>query len=200
MLTTGDDHLTVKYKSSGNTSTIYFDDCSNYEKLQTIMTEKFTDTPVSIKMNPSLTFSLFCAEEFKILEVSHRAALLLGLYHCKFRKLKSVSDENGIYEMILPSAPLTCLGNILYLTSKHANAIGANDFNSDLKLSIAYKYGDILYPSIPCVSRREGYWIYCLSEDLADVEFQLVDFQFHPIIIKNPIHLSIQVEFGGDVF
>jgi hypothetical protein len=116
------------------------------------------------------------------------------------KTLKAVQNTEESYEIEFPSAPLSCLGNIMYLISKHVNVLGANDNDSDLKLSIAYKYGDILHPGVPVISRREGYWIYCLPEDLADVEFQLVDFQFHPIIIKNPIHLSIQVEFGGDVF
>jgi hypothetical protein len=182
----------------------HFKNSSNWEKLESDLNLVMKSTESS--MNPFFfknlisTLSLRSSCDFSIIDVSYRVALLLGLYHCDVKTLKAVEKAENRFEIEFPSAPFICLGNIMYLVSKHVNVVGANDNDSDLKLSFAYKYGDILYPGVPVISRREGYWIYCLAEDLSAVEFQLVDFQFHPIIIKNPIHLSIQVEFGGDVF
>jgi hypothetical protein len=208
LLTKNDDKLSLLIQDENVTPlNIFFPDCSNWENLEFLLNKLLENSPQDFNLkftkNQTWTFSLSCNFEFKITEVSHRVSLLLGLYHCEItsqKPLEAVCQQNETYRIEFPSVPLVCFGNIMYLMSKHVNAVGANDSETDLKLSIAYKYGDFLYPAIPCVSRREGYWIYCLPEDLGDVEFQLADFQFHPIIIKNPIHLSIQVEFGGDVF
>jgi hypothetical protein len=74
--------------------------------------------------------------------------------------------------------------------------IGVNDsVNGEYKLSIAYKYGELIIPTCPMVSKKPGFWITCRGEDLSRVEFQLVDWKFSPVKILNPIHISIELEF-----
>jgi hypothetical protein len=91
---------------------------------------------------------------------------------------------------------MLCFGNVLYLISNNNNVVGVNDSTSgEYKLSIAYKYGELIIPTCPMVSKKPGYWITCRGEDLSKVEFQLVDWQFNPVKILNPIHISIELEF-----
>jgi hypothetical protein len=135
-------------------------------------------------------------DQYRLLPMSNRVRMLLGLYDKDPTTLISQSISQTEYAIDFPSAPMLWLGNVLYLISSNSRIVGVNDSkNGEYKLSIAYKYGEIMVPGCPMVSKKPGYWITCRSEDLSNVEFQLVDWQFNPIKILNPVHVSIELEF-----
>jgi hypothetical protein len=128
--------------------------------------------------------------------MDHRVQRLLGLYDVDPTTLSSKQSDATHHIMDFPCAPMLCFGNVLYLVSSNSSIIGVNDSTSgEYKLSIAYKYAELIIPACPMVSKRPGYWITCRSEDLSRVEFQLVDWEFFPVKILNPIHISIELEF-----
>jgi hypothetical protein len=91
---------------------------------------------------------------------------------------------------------MLCFGNVFYLILNNNNVVVVNDStNGEYRLSIAYKYGELIISTIPMVSKKPGYWVTCRSEDLSKVEFQLVDWQFRKVKILNPVHISIELEF-----
>jgi hypothetical protein len=79
---------------------------------------------------------------------------------------------------------MLCFGNVLYLISSNSSVIGVNDSaKGEYKLSIAYKYGELIIPTCSMVSKKPGFFITCRDEDLSRVEFQFVDWKFNAVKI-----------------
>jgi hypothetical protein len=133
---------------------------------------------------------------FQLQPMKPRVQMLLGLYDIAPTKLVCQTYDATHKVIQFPNAPMLCFGNVLYLISNNNNVVGVNDStNGEYRLSIAYKYGELIIPTCPMVSKKPGYWITCRAEDLAKVEFQLVDWQFRKVKILNPVHVSIELEF-----
>jgi hypothetical protein len=151
--------------------------------------------------------------DFVIGYISKNVERLLGCYDSNWLE-KQAYIITHVNFVTFDSIPLECLGNILYLVSKNVNLVGVNIKPPDIveadlkpyqqrqvqetKMSLAYKYGEVLVAGCPCISKKPGYWINCRLEDLSDVEFQLVDWKFNPVKILNPIHISIEMEFSNN--
>jgi hypothetical protein len=103
---------------------------------------------------------------FRLLPMSTRLMMLLGLYNTDPTSLDSKMLDSTHYYIDFPSAPMQCFGNILYLISSNSSIIGVNDeSNGEYKLSIAYKYGELMIAACPMVSKKAGYWISCRGDD-----------------------------------
>jgi hypothetical protein len=128
--------------------------------------------------------------------MSEKVKMLPGLYDVDSTAPVSQTYDATHKALTFTNAPMLCFGNVLYLISSNSSVIGVNDSaNGEYKLSIAYKYGELIIPTCPMVSKKRGFWITCRGEDLSRVEFQLVDWKFNPVKILNPIHISIELEF-----
>ena len=124
-------------------------------------------------------------------DATHRAKLLMGLYHCDL----PLEIGTGIYS---PSLPLVCYGNILFLESNLPSPVGvrSNDKNKEEYKSIVYKGSDFIYPGIPVNSRTPGPVIITKTDNLTDLEFRLVDFMMEPVILHSPLTITMEVFYG----
>ena len=128
----------------------------------------------------------------EIHEATHRAKLLMGLYHFEF----PIFIKPG--EVLYAASPLTCYGNMLYLESNLPSPVGvrSNDKNKEEYKSIVYKGSDFIYPGIPVNSRTPGPVIVTKTENLTDLEFRLVDFMMQPVILHSPLTITMEVFYG----
>lgn len=200
-ITTPDDfvELSVKDTEAGTsvvlkTVVVNFPECGYYLKdMLPAQLKAILGNGIEITLNDRglLTYT---GEYVKINNASHRAKLLMGLYH--------VPDEE--YPISLaggytaPSVPLTSFGNILYLESNLPSPVGVRgtDKNKEEYKSIVYKGSDYLYPGIPVNSRTPGPVIATKTEALTDLEFRLVDFQMYPVILHSPLTITMEVFYG----
>ena len=189
-ITTTDDFITVE-DDGDITSTYQFKESTAYYS-ETIT----SDLPTALG-STDFTFTLMsngCLEIdsdkwSEMTNASHRAKLLLGLYTCDFPLT---------FPIKAPSVPMTMFGNILYLKSNLPSPIGirSNKNKDEEYPNVVYKGSDFLYPNIPVNSRTPGPVIITKTDNLTDLEFQLVDFQMEPIILHSPLTVTIEIFYG----
>lgn len=185
-ITTTDDYIELDGQK------YYFPECGDYinanvpVRLQIVMEQK-----VKVAMNDRGQLVYASVDVNAITDASHRARLLMGLYHVdKF----PIDLSGGSY--VAPSIPLTSFGNILYLKTNIPSIIGVGDKNKEEYRSICYKGSDFLYPGVPVNSRTPGPTVVTKSDALSDLKFQLMDFQHVPVILHSPLYITFEVYYN----
>ena len=185
-ITTTDDYVELDGEK------YYFPECGDYVsavlpmRLQYVMNNK-----VKVSMNDRGLLVYSSVDVNKITDASHRARLLMGLYHTDFPI--DLSEHNSY---VASSVPLTSFGNILYLMSNIPSIIGVGDKNKEEYRNICYKGSDFLYPGVPVNSRTPGPIVVTKSDALSDLKFQLVDFQQVPVILHSPLYITFEVYYN----
>lgn len=148
------------------------------------------DPPIEflISMDSTNRLSITANKEFVIKEASHRAKLILGLYHTQ---LPIASNAKTI---MTQSVPYLSYGNVLYLTSKTDFISVVNIDDHEINRSICYKVNELLYPGVPICSKIPGNWSLIHTDQLSTLEFKLVDFQLQPIVLHAPLYVSIEIQ------
>ena len=70
--------------------------------------------------------------------------------------------------------------------------------DKEIARSIAYKVNELLYPGYPINCKLPGNWSIIHSSQLSSLEFQLVDFNLHPVILHAPLYLTLEIERLND--
>jgi len=129
----------------------------------------------------------------RIDDASHRAKLLLGLYHTEL-PLEGAS-------VCCPSSPYLCYGNILYLLARKGPPVGfAGSKNMEEYHSLVYKSSEFLYKGLPIICRHEGITIRTDSDTFRSLEFTLVDMTLQPITLMAPLHITVEVTSDDTLF
>ena len=188
LVTTSEDY--IEFNIGGASKKVFFEDRSAYDKddLPNIITKLTTSVNVTVAYNNTNTFTISSTESFSITDCSHRAKLLLGLYHESF---PIASDGNAI---VAKSVPYNCYGNCLYLRSRLSSVVGLNDENNkDYYLSFCYNISEMFIPGVPIITRFPGNCTKINPSDLTNIEFTLVDFMNVPVVLKAPLRIVMEV-------
>ena len=130
-------------------------------------------------------------KNFEVIDASHKAKLLLGIYHSKL-PIRSVGMT-----IAMESLPMTCLGNVLYVIARTDAVCMTNARGQEESMSIAFRINEVFYDGFPIVSRTEGDWFIIKSSELQRMEFALVDFQLEPVVLHAPLNMTIQIKSIG---
>lgn len=142
----------------------------------------------TITMDSTNRLIISANKEFVIKEATHRARLILGLYH-DFLPMVSTNKQ-----VCCSSVPYLCYGNVLYLTSKTDFIATLNIDNKEVNRSICYKINELLYPGVPISCKLPGSWSIIHTDQLSSLEFQLCDFMLQPVKLHAPLFITIEVQ------
>lgn len=203
MITTKDDYIVIEYQNDDECvkKTYNFNDRYQYQSSSVVndildlFKNDLTNSIDNVFYNDSGTLTFCSKTPFKIIDASHRAKVLLGLYNSELPySAELYSDELKQYYCEMESIPYLCLGNVLYLTSNNASVSGVNKNNKITFESICYKVIDFIHPGVPLISKLQGQNVNISPEDLSKMKFTLVDFQFHPVILKAPLFITLFID------
>ena len=94
----------------------------------------------------------------------------------------------------MPSIPYRNFGNVLYLMARTDMICSVNNKEgNEESLSIAYKTNEILYPGFPVMCKIPSQWSIINASQLNQLEFTLVDFQFHPVKLHSPLYITLEL-------
>jgi hypothetical protein len=190
MITTEDDY--IRFKIDNVQNEIHFKNKNKYDNdtLANEITTILTEVGITCKVNEFGTLTLTGTKEFSILDASHRAKLLLGLYHTQL----PIRSQNN--ECVIKSVPYICYGNNLFLRSRISSVACINDsLNRESYQSICYHINEMFMSGFPIVSKIPGQFTTISPSDLSNLEFSLVDFQNVPVVLKAPLNLELEVSF-----
>ena len=187
MITTDDDYIV--FEIGGERKTIKFENNYKYDinELPKKIDGYLSSIGLSCHSNEYGTLTITGNEEFKIVEITHRAKLLLGLYH------STIPIESQDKKIIISSVPYVCYGNNLYIRSRVSSIVGFNNCSHEAYTSICYHISEMFIPGIPIITRIPGQSVRVNSYDLTNLEFTLVDFQNEPIKLKAPLNLVVEI-------
>ena len=206
-ITTSDDYLMVQV---GTTTIRYgFTDSMRYEMDRVVYelnnvfshptyTDGTPDVGDSFVLSASYTalgtIRLTGSQAFRIIRMSHRVSLLMGLYDHVLPIQSTQLDPNTHAAPSAAAYPQLCYGNVLYLMAKTQGLSATNARGKPEVHSIVYKSIELLYPGFPVVCRTPGNYMGCSVDDLSSMSFQLVDYKLEPVVLHSPFHITIQME------
>ena len=155
---------------------------------QLVLVNEELPITLTVSMDSTNRLIISGSKEFTIKEASYRVKLLLGLYNSS---LPITSSNNQIMSQ---SVPYLSYGNVLYLTARTDFVSVINTEDKEITKSIAYKLNELLYPGYPVNCRLPGSWSIIHSDQLSSLEFQLVDFKLHPVILHAPLFITLEIE------
>ena len=191
MITTEDDY--IKFEINDEILTFKFTNRTKYsiDELASDLKILFP-SDIDVELNDMGTITLKSNNPFKIVDASHRVRLLMGFYELISFPIHSNKVDAG-YEIVFNSAPYLNFGNILYLTSSLSNVCAFNDNkNKQINMSVCYSISEFFAPGLPLISKIIGPNVNIRPLELSNLQFTLVDFQFYPIILKAPLHITLE--------
>ena len=192
LLSTDEDYFTIKFDGK-NDINIYFENVTDYESSLTSSLNKLFEK-VGVVMNATRTdtgyLKLTSNTSFTITYATHRAKILLGLYHSEL----PISSDGT--ELISPSPPITNYANKLYLVSLQGQAIHTTKNGMEYTPSIACSIDSFVKSGLPLIKDFNINPIKTVINvaDLYRSSMTLVDFQFEPVVLLSPLFVTLKIK------
>ena len=198
LVTTKDDYLEIT--KGGQNNKYYFTNKGDYDRTALYQQiQKVIPEVITVYLNEMNTLTFSSNYDFTINDASHRVKLLTGLYNTTFPISATKSIDNQ-YFITANSVPYNCFGNCLYLASNVSSVAGFNDDkNKDVYRSVCYNISEMFIPGVPLISKIPGPKTRILPGDLTKLEFTLVDFQNYPVILKAPLHITMEIMYDNQI-
>lgn len=138
------------------------------------------------------TFKIITSTRLVIYSISHRAALLTGLYNTPMPLEIEMKSE-----YIIKDIPILNHTK-LYLTSLQGNAIYSNIGEQQYTPSVIGTINTITLDKKPLIydfeTESKPLKIKTYTDSLKYLELSLVDFQYQPILLKSPLFITIKIK------
>lgn len=190
MLSTKDDYIEFTHNSIP--FKLKFEDRYNYtiKQIEAVLNPL---AEVSFKYNDTTrTFTIKTQTPLTITSISHRAALLTGLYNTS---LPIVLPSNATYNI----KDIPILNHTkLYLVSLQGNAIYSNIGEQQYTPSVIGSINTFTLDNKPLIydfeTESKPLKIKTYTDSLKFLELSLVDFQYQPILLKSPLFITIKIK------
>ena len=192
LLSTEEDYFAIEFADQEEKK-IYFQNVTDYEStLIDELNKMFTRATISLQAERTETgfLKLNSTSNFSINAASHRAKLLLGLYHTEL----PISSTNN--ELVTPSPPITNYANKLYLVSLQGQAIHTVKNGMEYTPSIACSIDSFVKSGLPLIKDFNINPIKTVINvaDLYRSSMTLVDFQFEPVVLLSPLFVTLKIK------
>ena len=193
LLTTNEDFFIMvidgeQYKFNFKNKTDY--ESSLINDLKNLFTRHTETNTVTVDKNEHGNLKFTHNKDFQITEATHRAKLLLGLYHTTL----PVSSTNNTYTFLSP--PITNYANKLYLVSLQGQAIHASKEGKEYTPSVACSIDTFIKSGLPLIKDFDLNPIKTVTQaaDLSRSSMTLVDFQFEPVVLLSPLFVTLKIK------
>ena len=151
-----------------------------------------TDPNIKFTINDSRTLTITPKKNITIESISHRAALLTGLYNTKL-PISIIANE----KYVIPDIPIL-QHTKLYLVSLQGNPMYSAIGDMEYTPSVIGSIDGITMDEKPFIYNFElqgkPLKIQTYSESIKYLEVSLVDFMYQPVILKSPLFITVKVK------
>ncbi len=143
------------------------------------------------KLNGRIEFTPL-VDGFKFTHISHRLALITGLYNIK------LNEELPRGVSFIGEIPIVDYANKLYLVSKQGQAIQSNIGDIEYTPSVIASIDHVIGQGIPIMQNFETYGKPIKNvvniDSFKQIELDLVDFQYQPVLLQSPMFVTIKIK------
>ena len=144
-----------------------------------------------ISNNTNIIYITPHVDDFTITSMSHRIALITGLYNLPLNQ----PLVNG--RTMRCSIPILDYANKLYLTSKQGQAIQSNLGDAEYTPSVIASIDHVIRYGVPIIQNFETYGKPIKNvvniDSFKQIELELVDFEYQPVKLMSPMFVTIKV-------
>lgn len=195
LLSTDQDY--IKYQVDDEVITFEFENKFTYS-LNSLQKFLNTDTPMNFEINNERTFTMTPGVngDVDIIGISHRAALLTGLYNAKLPIRVYYGEKYVIQDLPVIQH------NKFYLVSLQGNPMYSSVGEYEYTPSVIGNIDTIALDGRPFIHNfdleSKPIKIKTYTDSLKYLEMTLVDFMYQPVELKNPLFITVKIQPAKD--
>lgn len=195
LLSTDQDY--IKYQVDDEVITFEFENKFTYS-LNSLQKFLNTDTPMKFEINNERTFTMTpgLKGDIDIIGISHRAALLTGLYNAKLPIRVYYGEKYVIQDLPVIQH------NKFYLVSLQGNPMYSSVGEYEYTPSVIGNIDTIALDGRPFIHNfdleSKPIKIKTYTDSLKYLEMTLVDFMYQPVELKNPLFITVKIQPAKD--
>ena len=162
------------------------------ESLAELIHDKLVDEGIDCSVDLTNRFKFKASEKLYLFDASYNLKLLLGIYD---QTLPIESDENGEIHCLSVGHYLST--PILYLIASIGGKCFVKDGNGYSNQRVSMRINNSFSANFPVIANNVEFKVYTLSNDLSNIDFELVDAHFKKVKLLTPLYLCGTIT--GDV-
>ena len=180
----------LKLKKDNDVFTIQFTKSYsdlNSETLAMLLHDMFMDKDIDVSVDTTNRIMFLSKNKFSLVECSYNLQLLLGIYD---QTLPLESNAEGDYQVIHCLAVGSYLSTpILYLIGSIGGKCFVKNGNGYSNRRVLMRINNSFSPNFPVIASNSEFKVYTLSNDLSNIEFELVDARFRKVKLLTPMYI-----------
>ena len=193
LLSTDQDY--IKFRTDGSEKSLKFENCFIYT-INSLKKFLNTCTSFNFEINNDRTFTMTAKVDIEIIGISHRVALLTGLYNTKLPIKLNKGEKYVIQDLPVIQH------NKFYLVSLQGNPMYSSVGEYEYTPSVIGNIDTIALDGRPFIynfdQNRKPIKIKTYTDSLKYLEMTLVDFMFEPVELKNPLFITVKIQPAKD--
>ena len=156
----------------------------NSETLAMLLHDMLADKEIECSVDLTNRIKFKCPVKFSLIECSYNLKLLLGIYDQNLPL--ECDEEKEIYCLAVGHYLST---PILYLIASIGGKCFVKNGNGYSNQRVLMRINNSFSPNFPVIANNAEFKVYSLSNDLSDIEFELVDARFKKVKLLTPLYL-----------
>ena len=184
----------IKFSKDGTTLYVMFDTSYsdlNAESFATLLDEKLKNDNIGCEVDYTNRIRFTCSENLSLLDATYRVKNLLGIYD----QVLPIESSNGYVQCASVGSYLST--SILYLIGTIGDKCFIKEGEGYKNQRVLMRINNSFSANFPVIANNAEFKVYTLSNDLSNIDFELVDARFQKIKLLSPMYLCGSVI--GDV-
>lgn len=184
----------LKFNKNGSEVVLTFDEGYsdlNAESFATLLDDLLKSENIGCSVDMTNRIKFTCENDLSLIDASYNVRTLLGIYDQSL----PISSVGGVVQCSAVGHYLST--PILYLIGSIGGKCFIKDGNGYKNQRVLMRINNSFSANFPVIANNGEFKVYTLSNDLSNIDFELVDARFHKIKLLSPMYLCGSVI--GDV-
>lgn len=176
----------LKFNVSGTPRTVSFDESYsdlNAESLATLLDELLKNDHIGCSVDYTNRIRFNYESEFSLIDATYNVKTLLGI----FDQPLPINSVNGVIQCEAVGQYLST--SILYLIGSIGGKCYIKENEGYKNQRVLMRINNSFSANFPVIANNGEFKVYTLSNDLSNIDFELVDARFHKIKLLSPMYL-----------
>lgn len=176
----------LKFDVAGTVKTLTFDEPYsdlNAESFATLLDEKLKPDNIGCSVDYTNRIRFNYESDFSLIDASYNVKTLLGI----FDETLPINSINGVIQCSAVGQYLST--SILYLIGSIGGKCYIKENEGYKNQRVLMRINNSFSANFPVIANNAEFKVYTLSNDLSNIDFELVDARFKPVKLLCPMYL-----------